>query len=182
MNALPWLRSAALSALAASVVVACSGNTAGSSSGVGIVSRTEAQYCADRESRVTTCAADSGTSVVFDRSGCGRDYRCRTVLLAAPDAYLSCRTNPDCGARTSDDSCLGEAGRGRSTAEADRCAKRYAECKASGGKGFDDDSCPVFPAIEPSALVKLTACLDKPCEQIEDCLEATVKALHPDCN
>lgn len=180
---------AALALLLTATASACSGGVGGtvsssSSGSSGGVVRAESTYCSDRESQAKACAADSGVdagSLTFDRNSCAADYRCYGALLAAPDAYLACRTNPDCSASKSKDTCLAKAGEGRTTDKSDVCAKKYAECKAAGGKSFDDETCGALRSLAPDPLAKVAACLDKPCDQVSACIDATVTAISPDC-
>jgi len=182
---------AALAFLLTATASACSGGvggtvggTSGSSGTSGGIVRAESTYCSDRETLTKACAADSGVdagSITFDQKSCGEEYRCYGALLASPDAYLACRTNPDCSASKSKDTCLAKAGEGRTTDKADACAKKYAECKAAGGKSFDDETCAALRSLAPDPLAKVAACLDKPCDQVSACMDATVTAISPDC-
>ncbi len=87
----------------------------------------------------------------------------------------------DCTTSAGNDRCFNEAAKGRSAPQADTSAKKYAECKSGSGKAFDDDTCGLLPGLNASALAKLAACIDKPCDQIDDCLDATRDAISPAC-
>ncbi len=161
---------------------ACGGGSSNSSA----TTQTEDAYCQARESRITACAGDSGVSVgSFDRNdfrrGCGRDYRCAVAVAANPDAYFSCRSNTNCARDTESDDCLSQSARGIVRPESDVCAKKYASCKAAKEKTFDDDTCAGLNAMRDDVVGKVVACLDRPCGEIEDCVEATLEAISPDC-
>lgn len=172
----------------AALLVACSSGSgtftgtssgsSGSSGGSVATSYSEDQYCSLRENRTISCVGDGATA--FDRASCQKDYRCHVRISVSPDSYFGCRASKDCAAKSSDDYCMGVAATGRSTPEADACAKKYAECKAAGGKSFSDDNCGIMNALEPGTLSLLAACVAKPCEQIEDCLDATEETI-PEC-
>jgi hypothetical protein len=161
------------------LVVACSGGTTntGGSGGTTFVAQS---YCDQREARTKSCAPDGAVLPPYDRGGCTRDYDCAVALLANPDGYLRCRSNPDCSQSTSDDRCSAQAAVGTAP-QADACAKKYAECKSAGGKTFSDDTCGSLNALNASSQQKVYACIEKPCDQIRDCIDATVKAIHPSC-
>jgi hypothetical protein len=163
------------------VLAACSGGTGGTTGGGG-TTQTAQSYCDNRESVSASCQSDAGSGFTFNRNDCNDDYTCAVALYVAPDAYFACRTNTDCAVRRGSDSCLAESAQGRTVPQADPCAKKYAACKAAGGKSFDDDTCPVLNALNDSALTKIAACLDKPCDQISECVKATVKAISPGCD
>jgi hypothetical protein len=163
----------------AAIVLACGGSSS-TSSGSGSLAFSAQSYCDQREARSKNCAPD-GAVFVFDRNGCTKDYECSVALYASPDAYFRCRTNPDCQVSASDDRCQGQAGQGAASPQADACAKKYAECKAAGGKTFDSDTCPALGAMNASAKPKIYACIEKPCDQISDCIKATAKVISPSC-
>ncbi|MBX3188383.1 MAG: hypothetical protein KF819_15305 [Labilithrix sp.] len=158
----------------------CSTGTSTSSGGVGAV-QSEVDYCTRREERVKSCAPDGSTPGPVSRDGCGRDYRCAQLTMIDPASYLACRTTTDCAQSVSDDKCLGVVASAAISGkdQADACAKKVASC-GDEGKRFDE-TCPLLPAFNADALAKLAACLDRPCDQIDDCFEATYEALSPDC-
>lgn len=160
--------------------VACGGSS--SSGGGSGTSQTEEGFCASRSSRQTACAPDGGGGVSFSRESCGKDYRCTVAIARAPDAYFACRTQTDCNASTSDDTCLARSAAGVSRPEADTCAKKYASCKAAGGKTFDDELCSALPALRDDVLAKLAPCFDKDCKEVGPCVDATAKAISIDCD
>lgn len=151
-------------------------------------------YCAKLKARYDACPngnsgpsadpalPDGGTPTrpAFNESRCQNEHRCLTSLYVADVTtnYLACASNTDCSVSTSkcDDDAIAA---GPNTTEADTCAKKYAECK-SGGKGFDDDVCVSVRIFNSDTLAKTMVCFDKPCDQIEDCLEATVKTIAGD--
>lgn len=101
--------------------------------------------------------------------------------MVNPDSYLSCRSNQDCNAG-GDDDCMRQSAGTRVVPISDVCAKKYAECKAAGGKAFDDDTCPILNALNDSTNDRIGSCFDKPCDQIGDCIEASYEAAAPACD
>jgi hypothetical protein len=175
----------------ASVVVAVLGfaacdsgtsSSGGASGGAGVASQTLQTYCDARETRSNQCVPDGSTPTTFSRTRCTSEYNCALAAYANPDAYLTCRTNPDCAASNSDDKCLSQSAGGRVVALSDVCAKKYASCKSQGSKTFDDDTCPLLNAIGDAVNAKLAPCFDKACAEIGDCLESSLKAAANDCD
>lgn len=118
----------------------------------------------------------------FNDAACTKSHSCLTALYdtAMVNKFLDCASNTDCAVNVSrcDDDAIAA---GPNPTEADTCAKKYAECKA-GPKGFDDDICVSIRGLNSDALSKVVPCLDKPCDQIDDCVEATVNTIAPGCD
>ena len=169
-----WISAAVVGVV---LTVACGGATSGS------VSLTEESYCQGREKCATDCAGDSGmVTSAFRRSDCGKDYRCKLAIAANPNGYFSCRTDGDCRASSSDDSCLAKSATGMFRPEADTCAKKYASCKSSKEKAWDDDLCSLISAFRDNVVTSLATCFEKPCGEVGECLEASIKAVSLDCD
>ncbi len=187
-----WARIAVATAAVATIGVSIVGASASCSSGSGGISAngvtlSAVSYCDKREARSKSCAGDTGVAFdagPYNRDSCTKDYNCAAAVQKNPDGYLSCRSNPDCSAKTSDDNCLAQ---GASAVPAgsvpltDVCAKKYAACKSAGGKSFDDGTCPILPTFVQPLLDRLGTCFDKPCDQVKDCLSSTYAAFSPDC-
>lgn len=156
-------------------------------------------YCGKLKARYDACpngtngsgsepapVVDGGVSTptrpAFNQSACTNSHRCLTTLLetSVVNAYLDCAATTDCTVSTSkcDESALAN---GSHASDADACAKKYAECKAS-GKTFDNDYCTSIRAVNSDILSKLNPCFEKPCDQIDACLDATTEAFAPDCD
>lgn len=118
----------------------------------------------------------------FNDAACTRSHTCLTTLYetALVNKFLDCASNTDCSVSVSrcDDDAISA---GSNATEADTCAKKYAECKA-GPKGFDDDICVSIRGLNSDTLSKVMPCIDKPCDQIDDCVEATVNTIAPGCD
>lgn len=146
--------------------------------------QSESDVCEQRKKRYDACPSDGNRSKpAFDSAKCSKDYQCVVSVLqsSAADEYFKCQTNQDCSAKVGDN-CFDQASqKGSNTDEADVCAKKYAECKAS-GKSFSDDYCPQIRAYSSDLLSKMMACIDKPCDQISNCLKSTQEAAAPSCN
>jgi hypothetical protein len=154
-------------------------------------------YCGKLKARYDACpngsngssqpvpATDGGVSTptrpAFPESACTDNHRCLTALLETSvfNAYLDCASATDCTVSTSkcDESAFAS---GSHASDADVCAKKYAECKAS-GKTFDDDYCTSIRGVNSDILSKLNPCFEKPCDQIDACLDATTEAFAPGC-
>jgi len=150
-------------------------------------------YCTKLKARYDACPASGGptgdpvgvdggttpTRPPFNQASCERSHKCLTTLFTSTVAneYLACASNTDCATSVSkcDDNAISA---GPNATEADTCAKKYAECKT--GKGFDDDICVNIRALSSDPLSKVMPCFEKPCDQIKDCVEATVKAIAGD--
>jgi len=142
--------------------------------------------CPNQGTIMATVGPDGGTTTTttrdpFNQSRCTNDHRCLTALLetSVVNAYLDCASATDCSVSTSkcDESALAN---GSHASDADACAKKYAECKAS-GKTFDNDYCTSIRAVNSDILSKLNPCFEKPCDQIDACLNATTEAFAPGC-
>jgi len=172
-----WAGSGFFVFVAVGGVAACTTGTGGST--VPGVSSTETSYCEQRAARSRSCAPDTGVSLpppdagtTGTSSACAEDFRCAVAIYANPEAYLNCKMNPDCSASTSDKTCNAKASEGVSTRDADACLKKRADCKATGAKTFDDDTCAVIPALNAALAQKVVSCLDQPCDQIEACIKS----------
>lgn len=157
-------------------------------------------YCGKLKARYDACPNGSGgpsadpapvgdggtaptpTRPAFNQANCERDHRCITALFdnAVTRGYLDCASNTDCSVSTSkcDDDAISA---GPNATEADTCAKKYAECKNGKDGDFDDDICTAVKALNSDTLSKVMPCLDKPCREIEDCVEATTEAISAGC-
>ena len=147
--------------------------------------QSESDVCTQRQKRHDACpyeGSDKGKPA-FDSAKCSKDYRCTVSVFqtSASDAYFTCQTNQDCSAKVGD-TCFDQAlQKGSNTEEADVCAKKRAECKAE-GKSFSDDYCPQLRVYNADLLEKMMTCIDKPCDQISDCLKSTIEAAAPACD
>jgi len=165
------------------VLVACSG---GSGGGTGGATTTEDGYCTTKFERAQRCAGDGGSTITDNRSLCGSEYRCKVQILANPDSYFACRTKAECrgaGNEAGNEACTTQSAGGATRPESDTCAKKYAACKSAGGKSsFDNDTCPELNALRTDVLSKVMPCFEKACNEVGDCVEATLNAAAPDCN
>jgi hypothetical protein len=168
-----WIAGGFVGVVALGSVAACSGTGSPNVSGV---TATESSYCEQRAARSRNCAPDTG--VVFDAgtstgtsSACAEDFRCVVAIFAYPDAYLSCRSNPDCSASTGDNACAEKAAQGGSTADRDACLAKRTSCKDSGAKTFDDDTCALLPALKASVARDIMACVQQGCDVIAGCIK-----------
>jgi hypothetical protein len=163
------------------VLVACSG---GSGGGTGGATTTEDGYCTTKFERAQRCAGDGGSTITDNRSLCGSEYRCKVQILANPDSYFACRTNAECSSANEarNKACTTQSAGGATRPESDTCAKKYAACKNAGGKSFDNDTCPELNALRTDVLSKVMPCFEKACNEVGDCVEATLNAAAPDCN
>lgn len=135
---------------------------------------------------VSTSTPDGGTTTPtrdpFNQARCTNDHACLTAVFenAVTNSYLDCASNTDCSVRTS--KCDEQAfAAGTHATEADTCAKKYADCKAS-KSSFSDDYCVNVRGLNTDSLSKVMTCFDKPCEQVKDCFKATLKAVSPACD
>ena len=160
------------------IAIACGG---GSGSTTGATSQTSTSYCDSREARSKKCLPDGATPTTFNRGSCTEDYDCAIATLVNPDGYLSCRSNQDCNSG-GDDECMRQSAGNRTVPLSDVCAKKYAECKAAGGKAFDDDTCPILNALNDATNDRIGTCFDKPCDQISDCIKVSYEAAAPACD
>lgn len=154
-------------------------------------------YCAKLKTRYDTCpndgvssngsGPDGGASTPtrdpFNQTRCTNDHACLTGVFesAVTNAFLDCATVTDCTVSTN--KCNEQAfAAGSHATEADVCAKKYAECKAAKGSSFSDDYCVNVRGMTSDSLSKVMPCFDKPCDQIKNCIEASVKAIAPSCD
>ncbi len=155
-------------------------------------------YCGKLKARYDACPGGSGfqdpapsvdggttptpTRPAFNQAACEKSHRCLTALFdnKVTNDYLACASNTECSASTSncDDNALSA---GPNATEADVCAKKYAACKAGKDGDFDDDICGSVKALNSDTLSKVMVCFDKPCKEIDDCVEATTQAISADC-
>ncbi len=164
------------------VALACGGGSGSTSGGsTGTTTQTQTSFCDAREAVVKKCAPD-GSIGELDRPRCNREFDCNVAVLVDPDAYFNCRTRDDCVVGAGDDRCRREAAGNRTVPLSDVCAKKFAECKAAGGLGFDDEVCPMLNAFTDAMNERLAECFAKPCDQIDDCLEVSYEAAAPACD
>lgn len=136
--------------------------------------QSEETFCATRKTHVESCKGAK-----FDSAACSTTHRCVTGAYQSDvaEAYLTCVNNDSCEGRV-DETCVDNAiAKGSNKDAADACAKKSSEC----GDQLNSKRCPAFRAYNADLLEKMSACLEKPCDQVRKCLESTVDAALPGC-
>jgi hypothetical protein len=153
-------------------------------------------YCGKLKARADACPrtalgapvplADGGsvapTAPAFDQVACETIHRCFVAALdtSVIESYLECASSTDCSVSTS--KCDVRAfSTGPNGTEADRCAKKFAECETTNEGTFGADVCATIKALNGDTLSNLMPCIDKPCGEVASCLEAATSALGADC-
>jgi hypothetical protein len=132
----------------------------------------EDAYCAAQASH-ETCNGGTATEP------CREDAKCiygRLMSRSAANAYFECYASPSC---KSDDECAGAAGQvvGGPAAETytTDCAAKVEACPGT-GNDFCSPAIFAYPNVRDAAQ----ACMSKPCDELEACLEAAVQPIS-DC-
>jgi hypothetical protein len=110
------------------------------------------------------------------------EYLC-LVAVARPgtiDQTYDCLASRECG--TPDEACPYQVGSsyGPFATFSTSCLQKHDACPK--GEGFQDDYCAQYTAImNDTVLSAMTACLEKPCGEIQDCFGAALRDADPAC-